>query len=320
MWGFWILLCVAFFTESCSGDVLQHGDQLSIKLPAQVKILEFTPLDQSFSYTIWSSSIKPHRGKVVEEKGNNRCFIIDFVSFDDEGTYTLSNSYKVFSVIKVTVIFSIKIQTHMAGETLSISLDGLMKNDASLSFSNLQDKNIMLVKQGSVQNLTDYYERISFQSSSFQVLNVSESDEGKYILFDGKSRQVKVTTLTLTKPLSGRDIGTGVAVLLLLGIAASVCYYYKEKKCSQSTSTTTDEESLLPQTRQLSTSDCPAAPGGPSLVYTPGYPAPGVVICPPPVAAIPVQYAGQPVIPLHNPMYTPGYPAPVVCPHPYPSG
>ena len=86
----------------------------------------------------------------------------------------------------------------MAGETLSISLDGLTKNDASLSFSNLRDKNFMLVKQGSVQNLSDYYERIKVTGSSFQVLNVSESDEGKYILFDGEGRQAKVTTLTLT--------------------------------------------------------------------------------------------------------------------------
>ncbi|XP_036430240.1 uncharacterized protein LOC118810525 [Colossoma macropomum] len=198
MWGLWILLCAAVLTESCAGETLQHGRQLSIRLQDWIKKLEFTSLDKSLNYTIWSDSVTPHRGKVVGGRGNNRRFVIDSVNFDDQGTYTLWNfRNQVSSVTRLIVISSTNIKYCVADATLSISLDGLKKDEASLSFSN-QKKILTLVKQGSpVWNL-GYYKRIKVTNSSIQMVSVSESDVGQYTVFDLRGRQTKVITLKIT--------------------------------------------------------------------------------------------------------------------------
>ncbi|KAL7889666.1 hypothetical protein AOLI_G00019240 [Acnodon oligacanthus] len=173
---------------------LQYGQKLSVKLPVQTKMLMFTSKSQN--YTIWSSSVTPKRGNVTG-RGDNRHFIINYVNFDDEAAYSQWNSRdKVIAVTNVKILSSTDTQNCVAGATLSISLDGLEKDKASLRFSN-QDKNLMLVQRGTpVWNLPER-ERIKVTSSSVSVLRVNDSDVGQYTLFDLQGRQAKVIILKI---------------------------------------------------------------------------------------------------------------------------
>lgn len=86
----------------------------------------------------------------------------------------------------------------MAGETLSITLTGLLNNHATLRFSS-QDYNITLVERGfPVGNShPDYMGRIKLTSSSIELLNVNVSDVGNYILSDHLNRKVKIIYMNL---------------------------------------------------------------------------------------------------------------------------
>lgn len=86
----------------------------------------------------------------------------------------------------------------MAGETFRIPLGQLVKNDATLHFSN-EDFNLTLVDHGSpVGNLhPDYMGRIQVTSNSIEVLNVNVSDVGNYTLSDRLNRKVKIISMYL---------------------------------------------------------------------------------------------------------------------------
>lgn len=90
------------------------------------------------------------------------------------------------------------IQNRVAGETLSITLTGLSKNDATLRFLS-QDYNITLVERGlPVGNShPDYMGRIKLTSNSIEVLNVNVSDVGNYTLSDHLNRKVKIISMNL---------------------------------------------------------------------------------------------------------------------------
>ncbi|XP_017565615.1 uncharacterized protein LOC108434763 [Pygocentrus nattereri] len=207
MLGLWILLCAAFLTDSCAGETLQHGRQLSIRLQDWIKKLDFTSMDRSLNYTIWSDSVTPHRGRVVGGKGNNRRFVISSVNFDDQGTYTLLNfRNQVSSVTSLKVISSTSIKYCVADATLKISLDGLKKDEASLSFSN-QKRTLTLVQRGSPMWNHNYNKQIKVTNSSIQVVSVSESDVGQYTLSDLQGRQTQVITLKIIDaPVKVNDV------------------------------------------------------------------------------------------------------------------
>ncbi|XP_072532812.1 uncharacterized protein [Salminus brasiliensis] len=99
---------------------------------------------------------------------------------------------------------SAETQSLKTGQTLTISLGGLRKDEAGLRFSN-NDVNLMLVQKGSpVRNRPNYNGRIEVSSSSIQVLEVQVSDGGRYTLLDGKDREVKIITLKVTDPCASQ--------------------------------------------------------------------------------------------------------------------
>ncbi|XP_049337429.1 uncharacterized protein LOC125802967 isoform X1 [Astyanax mexicanus] len=196
MWGFWILLFAASLTESYADVNVVYGQQLSINITAMAERLEFISVDKSKEYTIWSSLNGPKKGKVIQWSGGKH-FIINSASFDDEGNYTEVSNYQTF-VTKVKVLTSTETQRCEAGETLTISLDGLMEEGASLRFSRGAEE-IMLVHQGLLMmSVPTFKDRIKVTSSSIQVLSVQGSDAGKYTLLDSKGRVVKISTLQVT--------------------------------------------------------------------------------------------------------------------------
>ncbi|XP_072533180.1 uncharacterized protein [Salminus brasiliensis] len=346
MWRLWILLCTASLAESQKTDYVElpFGHQLSIKLSlTRSDSLEFTSVDESQHYTVKSSFVTSKRGTVTGS-GDSRRFIISSVNFDDEGTYIQKNFWnKVTSITKVKVLHKRGTRDCVPGETLSIWLDGIRKDEASLRFSN-EDVNLMLVERGSpVKNLPDYFGRIKVTSSSIQVLNVNVSDVGNYTLFDGQDRRAVTIRMYLVDHHEGIDASPLMALLLLLGIPAGVCCCCRKKifrKSSQSTAMTTiHSQNMISPPGPPPAYNHPVAPVGPGPIYTPGYPAPGEsqVHPPPPNPGYPVQpqYGREPAMPQnpqgpasgyppaqptqwtgppYNPaapaMYTPGYPTP----------
>ncbi|XP_072533308.1 uncharacterized protein [Salminus brasiliensis] len=198
MWGFWIVLCAAFFTEFCAAESvdLKYGQKLSIKLRDKNNTMEFTSVNRSKSCFVWPKSVQCKRGEVTGFL--SKSFTISSVNFDDQGTYTQRNNLtKVISDTKVKVLPSTETQSLKIGQTLTISLSGLSKEEAGLRFSK---KDVML--QGSP--VPDYSKRMKVTSSSVQLLNVQVSDEGSYTLLDRKSREVKVITLKVTDPCASK--------------------------------------------------------------------------------------------------------------------
>ncbi|XP_072533181.1 uncharacterized protein [Salminus brasiliensis] len=187
--------------DPCTGKVdVQFGHQLSIKLLKQVTSMSLTPVNKSQNYTIWSSSVKPNRGK-VEGSGNNRRYVINSVTFEDQGDYTQQNTFKNgICVTKVKVLTSTDTKTCEVGQTLTIPLDVIKKNEASLRFSS-DGVDLTLVTRGSpVFNLRDFSKRINVTSSSIQVSNIQVADMGNYKILDVKGRVAKITTLKVIDP------------------------------------------------------------------------------------------------------------------------
>lgn len=89
-------------------------------------------------------------------------------------------------------------QNCVAGEKFRIPLGGLLRNYATLNFSN-QDFNFTLVSHGSpLGNLhPEYLGRIQVTSSSIELLNVNVSDVGNYTLSDRLNRKVGIISMNL---------------------------------------------------------------------------------------------------------------------------
>uniref|UniRef100_A0AAR2LRV7 Uncharacterized protein n=1 Tax=Pygocentrus nattereri TaxID=42514 RepID=A0AAR2LRV7_PYGNA len=322
MWSFWILLCAALFTESFASrtDYLEllFGNQLTIKLPTSWSdSMDFTSADESRHYTVWSKKSGSVKG-TVRGSGDDRHYVLSYVNFDDQGTYTQRNYWdKVTYVAKVKVFPKKYTKDCVAGETLNILLEGIKRDDASLRFSN-QDVNVMLVQRGlPAHNLLDFSGRIRVTTSSIQVLNVNVSDLGNYTLFDGQDRKAITVRLNLVDHHEGINASPLMALLLLLGIPAGICCCCRKrifKKSSQSTAMTTVlTQNVSPPPGPPPAYSNPVPPAGPNPMYTPGYPTDGASMIHPPPAdpSFPPQpqYGGQPAMP-PNPMYPPVYPAP----------
>ncbi|KAF4090641.1 hypothetical protein AMELA_G00054120 [Ameiurus melas] len=247
---------------------LMHGEEFNIKLPIWFKKLEFSSMNEVTS-VVWPSCAL-HTRRYVKESGYKRQFIISPVTFNDQGNYTLWNYRdQVSSIYKLKVVYANRIQDCVVGKTLSISLDGLSKDDVTLDFTN-QDFNITLVEHGSpVGNSHNHFsERIQVTSSDIQVLNIAVSDMGNYTLTDGEDRMVKVITPNFVyqrNPL--------LALLLLLCIPPCVCCCYGNKiykKWIQTTTTTTGNavqfENQNPLLSSTPSHMNPEAPAGSKLV------------------------------------------------------
>ncbi|XP_066534309.1 wu:fc21g02 isoform X2 [Hoplias malabaricus] len=324
MWGCWILLCAAFFTGSCDTKVdyvtLMHGHQLSISLSATVTdTLEYATPDESKHYVLCSKTGICQRGRLTGVSDRKR-FTITSVNFDDEGTYIQKNFWNVVThVTKVKVAAKKTTKDCIPGETLSISMDGLKKEDVNLFFSNYNER-IQLVQRGTpLRGVSDFSDRIKVTSSYIEVLKVNVSDVGNYTLYDGQNRKVVTVLLNLVDHHEGVSGGPLMALLLLLGIPAGICCCCRKrifKKSYQSTTTTVmQSENVVAPPGPPPTYNSNMTPMGPGQMYTPGYPAPGGSTVPPPPAnvAYPQQpsYNVQPAMP-HNP--NPAYPPAAVYP------
>lgn len=86
----------------------------------------------------------------------------------------------------------------MAGETFSIPLSGLAKDDVTLQFIN-QDFNLTLVDHGSPvgNSHPDYMGRIQVTPNSIELLSVNVSDVGNYTLRDRLNRRVMIVSMYL---------------------------------------------------------------------------------------------------------------------------
>ncbi|KAI4881222.1 hypothetical protein NFI96_033458 [Prochilodus magdalenae] len=326
MWGFWMLLGATFLTESFAVVTdykeVMYGDTFTIKMPAtRTDYLEFTSADETLQYTIWPRGIVTRRG-VVFGSGEDRRFTIGVANFNDQGTYTQRNFWRnVVKITKVKVATKRQTTNCVAGETLSIYLQGIRKDEASLKFSN-QNENIILVHQGSLmRNVSDFFDRIQVTSSSIEVKHVNVSDVGNYTLFDGQHRKAMIVLLNLVDHHEGFKAGPLMALMLLLGIPAGICCCCRKrifKRRNQSNATTVVHSEVVNHGPPPAYNN-PVPPTGPGPMYAPGYPTAGMGNVPPPAdPAYPAQpqYGGQPGIP-PNPnesgalqMYTPGYPAP----------
>ncbi|XP_026790886.1 uncharacterized protein LOC113539365 [Pangasianodon hypophthalmus] len=327
MQGFWILLLAVHIMYSFAAttttktyhEKLMYGQQLSIRLPTGAENLEYVSADESQKNVLWSRFSITKRGIVIG-RDDNRKFEILSVTFEDQGTYTVYNFWnKKISIHLLKVITKTGIQDCVAGETLSISLSGVSKNNATLHFSN-DDFNLTLVERGSpVGNLhPEYMGRIQVTSNSIEVLNVNVSDVGNYTLRDRLNRKVKIISMRLVDHHEGVNAGPLMGLLMLLGIPPCIYCCCRKKICnkrSQHTTTTTTTTVMLDN--QINPPGPPVdyanstAIAGPTPVYTPGYPAVGTVH-PPPNPTFPPQppYSGypatSPAMP-PNPPFNPGY-------------
>ncbi|XP_026790846.3 uncharacterized protein LOC113539337 [Pangasianodon hypophthalmus] len=203
MWEFWLLLLAGnFIAESWNLNInhleVTYGQQLSITITSATQKIEFTSMNKLRSYIIWSRRIQPKKGQVIVS-GEERRFIINSVTFDDQGNYTEWNFWdKVASVHVVKVLSKRRIQGCMPGKNLSISLDGLSKDDVKLQFSS-KDFNLTLVERGLPvgNNHSGYWGRIQVTTKNIQVLIVDGSDVGKYTLTDRENNTVMIVTLNM---------------------------------------------------------------------------------------------------------------------------
>ncbi|TSK22550.1 hypothetical protein Baya_1908 [Bagarius yarrelli] len=284
-----------------------YGDQLSIRLSSGAEKLLFTSADETKQDVLWTRSTTSKRGTVTG-KNDDRRFVINSVTFDDEGIYTVINFWNRKSAIYLLkVITKSSSQNCVVGESLSIYLSGLPKNEAKLNFSS-EDFNLTLVERGlPVGNLhPDYMGRIQVTSNSIEVLNVNVSDVGNYTLSDHLNRKVKIVSMNLVDHHPGISAGPLTALLLLLGIPPCICCCCRKrifKKSSQPTTSTTTvkyDNQINPPGPPPAYDD-PPTPAGPSPSYTPGYPA-----APSPMFPPQQPYSGYPVMPPNpNPLYPP---------------
>uniref|UniRef100_A0A3B1IPP1 Uncharacterized LOC103040043 n=1 Tax=Astyanax mexicanus TaxID=7994 RepID=A0A3B1IPP1_ASTMX len=213
----WILFCSAFITELCAGESvrLRYGQKLSIKLKDKNNTLEFTSANRTRSCSLWPRSAQCKRGEVSGFL--SKSFSITSVRFDDQGTYTQRNNQsKVVSATTLTVYSSTESRTLQIGQTLSISLEGLLRTEASLSFSS-SEGNILLVQRGSRVGTLPDNSPIQVSSSSIQVLSVHASDGGRYTLSDREGREVKVVTLRVTASTGSQSLLVGQTLSVPLG-------------------------------------------------------------------------------------------------------
>ncbi|XP_042340261.1 formin-A isoform X2 [Plectropomus leopardus] len=309
MWSVVILLAAALSVESYIvhdlHERLAHGRQLKIYLPKSVEKLEFIPADEPGKvFVYWEKGrVRVNKGR-ISGTGSDRRWYIDKVTYEDQGTYIQKDYWnKEISTVKVAVIPRHHYVKCVAGESLSISLEGIDLADAKLLFSK-ETANITLVRDGArvSQDLPDYWDRVQTHSMSIEIRNVNFSDEGHYTLKDRRDRIVSVTRMDLTDHHEYADGNPLLALLLLLGIPAGICCCCRKKifkkKASAATLQATPDVVHTP----------PGGPTGPCPPYSaPGQPGVATTVHPPPPG--PGQWNGPPPSPGFNPAYPPQNPA-----------
>uniref|UniRef100_A0A8C6TP87 Immunoglobulin V-set domain-containing protein n=1 Tax=Neogobius melanostomus TaxID=47308 RepID=A0A8C6TP87_9GOBI len=299
LWAVVGLLVTALTAESYivrdQHERLQHGQKLKIDLPKSTEKLEFIPADDPRQTLVYwdkyKSSSHTLKGS-MSGSGSDLRWYIQQVTYDDQGTYTQKDHWgKEMSTLKVAVSTKSNYIKRVAGETLSISLEGIREEEASLSFSG-EYGNVTLVRRGSrvSQDLPDYFDRVRTHFNSISIIGVNVSDVGHYRLTDRKDRLVSVTRMDLTDRHDSVNGNPLLALLLLLGIPAGICCCCRKKifKSKASTAHTI-------QTTPGAVVVHPSGPTGPCPPYNQPQPGGGPAIHPPPAAP--------------GPGYNPGYPA-----------
>ncbi|XP_056587587.1 uncharacterized protein LOC130408135 [Triplophysa dalaica] len=275
----WIILAAASCAVSAvytSRKQINHGGYLSLDLPERTEKLEFASADEKTHVTIWERRIifpnKVSKG-TVHSSSDGWTFQLRHITFDDEGTYTLFNSWN--SVISTYIV---KVETKrsmiecIAGETLSISLEGINLGDATLRFYNNHSV-VTLVENGiPVGNADpDYINRLKVSTEKIKVLNVNVSDVGRYQLTDHKRRNVSNNTMILVEKHNFTPNKSLIA-LILLGIPGSICFCCRKricKRCRNNKSQTDNDNTLNPLPESVPI--CYPVTD-PSQGYTAGYP------------------------------------------------
>lgn len=322
MWRIAILLATAFSVESYSAHDLEerlaHGRQLKIYLPKSAQKLDFIPADNpSKIFLLWEKSMsRVSRGR-VSGSGNDRRWYMDKVTYEDQGTYIQRDFWnKEISTVKVAVTPRHNYVKCVAGESLYISLEGIILDDATLSFSG-EAANVTLVSDGArvSQDLPNYWDRVQTHSTRIEIRNVNFTDEGRYSLKDSRNRLVSVTRMDLTDQHEYSDGNPLLALLLLLGIPAGVCCCCRKKIFKKKATTTATLQSTPDSVHPPPggpVGPCPPynTPGQPGAAYVHG-PDPGMApaIYPPLPNTGPGQWNGPPPSPSFNPAYPPQNPA-----------
>ncbi|KAK7161503.1 hypothetical protein R3I94_004249 [Phoxinus phoxinus] len=332
MLSVWTLLAAAICAvpvSAISRRNIIHGRQLSLDLPERTKRLEFTSADEKDQFTIWehkSLSLwpsKPSKGQ-VNSASQGWSFTIRHVTFDDEGTYTLVNSFgSTISSYTVKVNTNREIIERIAGEKLTIPLLGLKQSDATLRFYG-NYSSVTLVENGVPvgKNKPDYINRLKVTSELIQVLNVNVSDLGRYELTDYKGRSVSNNTMVLVDHHPPNH-SVGFLALLLLGIPSGICCFCCRRKiCNRCRTTKSPTDSNINNTVPVSipgsNTDLPVGPigpGGPGQSYNAGYPPhpdQGQIHYPPPTEwnvqpAVSPNPGFHPAYAPQNPVYPPDF-------------
>ncbi|TNN62754.1 DNA-directed RNA polymerase II subunit RPB1 [Liparis tanakae] len=308
MWSVGILLATALSVESYTvhdiHERLSHGRQLKIFLPKSAEKLEFTPADDpSKTYLYWEKSrIRLIKGR-VSGSGSDRRWYIDKVTYEDQGTYTQKDYWnKEISAVKVAVTTRHNFNKCVAGDSLSVQLEGLDLSDATLFFSG-EAGNFTLVHHGArmSQDLPNYWDRVQTQSMKIEIRNVNYSDAGHYTLTDRRDRVVSVTRMDLTDHHENSDGNPFLALLLLLGIPAGICCCCRKKifkkKAAAGATFQSSPDIVHPP---------PSGPYGPAPPFN--APGAGPSFHPPPETGGPGQWTGPQPSPGYNPSYPPQNP------------
>lgn len=311
----WTALSVDSYTVHDLYERLSHGRQLKIYLPKSVEKLEFTPADEpGRTFLYWERRYsRVNRGR-VSGSGSDRRWYIDKVTYEDQGTYVQRDNWnKEISTVKVVVTPRRNYVKCVAGESLSISLEGLDLHDSSLTFSG-EAANVTLVREGArvSQDLPDYWDRVLAQSTRIEIKNVNVSDEGRYTLLDRKDRVVSVTRMDLTDHHEGSEANPLLALLLLLGIPAGICCccrkkIFKKKQNNTAANLQASPVAVHPPPAPGPVGPAPpyTSPGAPGGVYYPSLdPSMGPAVHPPPQPSG-GQWFGPPPSPGFNPAYPP---------------
>ncbi|XP_041950329.1 uncharacterized protein wu:fc21g02 isoform X2 [Alosa alosa] len=328
MWSLLILL-VAVLNVDCyytTREKLGHGRRLTIKISKETEKLEFKPEDGSSMETIWSrGQHRPSKGRLTGSSSStsDQRWELQTVVFDDEGTYSLKDYWnKETKSILLDVITVHKNIDRVAGEDLTINLEGSNQHEATLQFTG-DAGNFTLVRDGAEvgNDLADYVGRVKISSRGIIIKSVNVSDVGRYRLFDRRDRLVSVTRMILVDAHEHTESTNPLlALLLLLGIPAGICCCCR-KKIFRKKATTTATHVIHtdgpppggpPSYNTPSTPMIPPGSGGqvfyhgptpdPNAGYAPVYPAAGGQIPPPQNPGY-----GQPIPPPQNPGY--GQPA-----------
>ncbi|KAA0722128.1 hypothetical protein E1301_Tti009124 [Triplophysa tibetana] len=214
---------------------INHGDYLSLDLPERTEKLEFISADEETHVTIWERRLifpnKVSKG-TVHTSSNGWTFRLSHTTFDDEGTYTMFNSWNsVISTYLVKVNTKRRMIECIPGETLSISLEGIKLGDATLRFYSNHSV-VTLMENGILVGNADpdYINRLKVSSEKIKVLNVNVSDVGRYQLTDHKSRHVSNNTMILVEQHNFTPNKSLIA-LILLGIPGSICFCCRKRIC-----------------------------------------------------------------------------------------